>query len=411
VARYRNVPALSLMLALGFASGLPRLLVASTLAAWLSDSGLSMASVGLFAAVAMPYSLKFLWAPALDHVRLPILGRLGRRRGWMLAAGALLVAVMAAMATIEPAKTPLLLAALCLVLATASATFDTAFDAYRIEYLAREDYGTGAAASVFGYRLGMLVAGAGALILADHLPWGEVYALMAGVMACLMGVVLLAPEVRVQDSGFRAEGETLWASLRRALFEPFLQFIKAQPQWLAVLLFVLLYRLPDGFAGFMTTPFLLDVGFSKTELGAVTKLWGFGATILGMAAGGWLIRRYSVERCLVPFAIGAAATNLVYIALTTTGPEIAWLIAGITMDNLFGGAATAAAIAYMMQLCDKAFAATQYALLSALVAVPATTISASAGWVAESYGWVAMFAVSIALTLPALAAWRWVRRH
>jgi PAT family beta-lactamase induction signal transducer AmpG len=394
-------PHMLLIGVLGFFSGLPRMMMASTLAAWLADSQLSMAAVGLFAWVAFPYSVKFLWAPAMDHLKLPFLTR---RRSWLLCAQLWVVGMLVAMAQTDPTVELWMLALTALVLTVASASQDVVIDAYRAEILPREEYGAGAAIAVFGYRLGMLVSGAGALALADHVSWSAVYMAIAAVAAISIPFTLFMPEPEVVQ---RKERINLWKAIR----DPFTDFVRRTPSWLMVLLFVLLYRLSDGFIGFMTTPFLLDIGFSKTQLGVVNKLYGFAATVVGMMIGGILIQRLGVQRVLMPFGILAVLTNLVYVGQAHIGPELWYLVIANSFDNLASGMASAAAIAYMMMLTERAHTATQYALLSALAAVGVTTLSGAAGWIAQEWGWSVMYLTSMAMGIPGLVVWWWLNRQ
>ncbi|MFZ4125795.1 MAG: AmpG family muropeptide MFS transporter [Rickettsiales bacterium] len=394
-------PRMLLVGMLGFFSGFPRMLMASTLAAWLTDSGLSMAAIGLFAWVAFPYSIKFLWAPAMDYVSLPFLTR---RRSWLLCAQLWVVGMLVVLSNIDASITPIWIAMAALVLAVASASQDIVIDAYRAEILPREEYGAGAAVAVFGYRVGMLLSGAGALALADVVSWSAVYMVMAAVAALGIIFTLFMPEPEAPPA--RKLPTTIWGMVK----EPFVDFIRRTPKWIWVLLFVLLYRVPDGFIGFMTTPFLLDLGFTKTQLGVVNKLYGFAATIAGMMIGGWLIHRYEVKRCLLPFGILALLTNLVYVGQAQIGPELWYLVLANSFDNLASGMASAAAIAYMMSLTERTHTATQYALLSALAAFAVTTLSGMAGWIAQEWGWSVMYLTSMALGIPGLLVWLKLRR-
>lgn len=393
-------PRMVLVVVLGFFSGFPRMLMASTLAAWLTDSGLSMAAIGLFAWVAFPYSIKFLWAPAMDYVALPFLTR---RRSWLLCAQLWVVGMLVVLANIDAAIAPVWIAVAAFVLAISSASQDIVIDAYRVEILPREEYGAGAAMAVFGYRIGMLLSGAGALALADVVSWSAVYMVMAAIAALSIPFTLFMPEPEAPP--VRKLPATLWGIVR----EPFVDFMRRTPKWMWVLLFILLYRVPDGFIGFMTTPFLLDIGFTKTQLGVVNKLYGFAATIVGMMVGGWLIHRYEVRRCLLPFGILALLTNLVYIGQAHIGPELWYLVLANSFDNLASGMAAAAAIAYMMSLTQRSHTATQYALFSALAAFAVTILSGTAGWIAQTHGWSVMYLTSMVLGIPALILWRFIR--
>lgn len=394
------------VLGLGFASGLPLLLVGSTLGAWLTDSGLSKASIGTFALVALPYSFNFLWAPFLDRLRLPYLSRrLGRRRSWMLVLQLCLIAAIAALSRFNPALEPATIAWLTVLVAWLSASQDVVIDAFRAEYLREEQYGEGAAMAVFGYRLGMLMAGAGALALADSINWNLAFLVMAALM--LVGVITTlctsepphlaapTPSASPHDKGLKKE-------LRLSIVEPFHDFAKRHQNWFWILLLIFTYRLPDGFIGFMTTPFFLESGFSKMQVASIAKLYGFMATLAGMFIGGTMIRRLGVQRCLFYFLLVQAGSNLAYLWLSISVPTVMNLAIAISIDNAAGGMVTAAAVAYMMTLCNKAYTATQYALLSSLASLASKTLASAAGWMAGAYGWPLMFGFSSLLVLPAL---------
>ena len=408
LARFRE-PRLWVVLLLGMASGLPLALVGGTLSARLSDGGVSLQSIGLFAYVALPYSIKFLWAPLVDRLPVPgLTAWLGRRKSWMLLSQLLVVAGLLGLSRLDPSLAPFAVALLALGVAVAAATQDICIDAYRTEFLPKAEYGDGAAMAVFGYRLGMLVSGAGALAWAQYVGWAEAYGAMAGVM--LLGVALTLgiprvgegdaaagdPGVKPQDD--EEQGE-FW---REAVLGPFVAFMRRFPRWWFLLILVVSYRLPDGFIAFMTTPFLLHTGFEKVEIAKMVKLVGFAATILGMFVGGWGIARMGLYRALLAFGAFGVLANLSYVLLAVQGKSYALLGLAVLMDNLAGGMVSAAAIALMMRLCQEArYTATQYALLSALAAVGSTALAPLAGWMAAQWGWVGMFGFSAVLGVPA----------
>lgn len=392
------------VLFLGFSSGLPLLLVGGTLGAWLTDAGLDKATIGAFALVAIPYSFNFAWAPLIDRLRLPYLTRrFGRRRGWMLMTQACLALALISMSFTDPLSDPVMLAWAAVGIAFFSASQDVVIDAFRAEYLDKKQYGEGAAMAVFGYRLGMLVAGAGALALADQVVWQWVYLAMAICMAVGMVTVLCVREPDSVKRLTQAENPTQW--LHSAFVMPFRDFMQRHHYWLLILLFILFYRMPDGFIGFITTPFFLDIGFTKTEIAAIAKIYGFGATLLGMFVGGTLIHRVGIRQCLLYFLLFQICANVTYVGLSIVGPDKTYLMFAIGMDNASGGMVTAAAIAYMMRLCNLEYTATQYALLSSLASLASKTIAGTAGIVAQHYGWTAMFVLSALFGIPALGLW------
>lgn len=394
---------------LGFSSGLPRLLVASTLGALLLESGVEKAAIGLFAYVALPYSFNFLWAPLVDYFHLPVLAKkLGHRRSWMLFTQVLLAAAIFWLAVTDPGTNPGLIAFIALVIAFLSASQDIIIDAFRTEYLDPSQYGEGAAMAVFGYRLGMLVAGAGALYVADVIDWQMAYTAMAASMAVgMITTLLVAPTREAKKLSEHTVGKGFFSG---AIIAPFKDFMQRYSGWAWLLAFILFYRLSDGFIGFMTTPFFLDIGFDKTTIAAIAKLFGFGATLAGMFLGGAMIAKLGLFTSLWSFALFQLVANLAYLALSVIGKNTNALTFAITMDNLSGGMVTAAAIAFMMRLCQSAnYTATQYALLASLASLGSITLAGSAGWIAQEYSWSAMFTLSALLGLPCLIIF-WLRR-
>ncbi len=379
---------LAVLLPLGFVSGLPLALTGSTLQARLHEAGVDLKSIGLFALVGLPYTLKVLWAPALDRFTPP----LGRRRGWMLAALAAGVVATLALGVVDPAGAALTIAAAALALAVASATFDVAVDAWRAEALERRELGFGTSLHVLGYRVAMLTSGALALMLADHVPWSLVFALMAGALAFGGLAVLAAPE----PTDVRPP-----TSLTDAVVEPLRDFAGRKGIW-GIAAFVLLYKLGDTMAQALATPFLLELGFSKTDLGAVNKGVGLAAALAGTVVGGALLLRLRMATALLWFGVLQAVTNVLYALLASAGPDMPLFIATVTAENFCGGMGNAAYAAFLLGLCRRDFAATQYAVLTAAMAFARTGASAGMGFVAEASGWPLYFWVSFAVGLPAL---------
>jgi PAT family beta-lactamase induction signal transducer AmpG len=389
----------AIMIPLGFASGMPNPLVGTTLTAWMATEGVSLATIGVFAFVSLPYNLKFLWAPLLDRYRLPWLGR---RRDWMLLTQVLLLGAVAAMGFTSPAASPSTLAALALVVAFLGATQDIASDAYRTDTLATHERASGTAVFVAGYRLALIAAGAGALILSDLVPWRAVYWILSALM--LVGVLgtLLAPRPEARDLPPRTLGEAVVAPL----VEVFRRH--GTKSAVATLAIVMLYKVGDAFAGHLLIPFLMEMGFPRSEIGAVAKGLGLAATILGALLGGGLVAKLGLRRSLLAFGLLQAVANLLYALLAVTGRSHGLLVVSIGVDNLCGGLGTAAFVAYLMSLCNRRFTAFQYALLSGLSTVPGRVLGISSGVVAEAMGWPAFFLLTIAAAAPALAL-LWLR--
>lgn len=385
---------------MGFACGMPLLLTGSVLQAWMTEEGVDLTVIGLFALVGLPYTVKFLWAPLLDRFVPPFFGR---RRGWLLLFQVLLALSIAGLGLTEPAHNPWMVAAVAFLVTFFSASQDIVVDAFRREDLADEELGFGSSLYVNGYRLGMLLAGGGGLMLADHVSFPTVYLLMAGSL--LVGIVttLLVREPQVAEGTPR--------TLRDAVIEPFNEYFRRDGAWL-ILAFVLLYKLGDTMAAAMTTPFYLDIGFSKTEVGAVVKLFGFWAIVAGGLVGGALLIRMGIHRGLWIFGFLQAASTAGFAVLAMMGPSLTGLAAVVAFENLSSGMGTAAYVAFMASLTNKRFTATQYALLSSLMGVPRVLAAAPTGWMADAMGWMAFFLFCAAAAIPGLlllarfAPWR-----
>jgi PAT family beta-lactamase induction signal transducer AmpG len=385
-------------LLMGFSSGLPLLLTGSVLQAWLKDGGIDLTRIGLFALAGLPYTLKFLWSPLFDRYALP----LGRRRGWMAlmqlsVAGALLLLSMT-----QPAADHLWLVMLAGLLVTFfAASQDIVIDAYRRESMAESELGLGSALYVNGYRVGMLLAGGGGLILADWMSFEAMYRLMAVFMAACVVVTLLAPEPPLPEGRPR--------NLREAVVMPFRDYFSRDGAWL-ILAFILLYKLGDTMASAMTTPFYLDLGYSKTEIGAVVKLFGFWATLAGGTLGGLWILRAGMHRALWLFGFGQMISTFGFVVLAQLPPSEVALAAVVAIENLTAGMGTAAFVGFMAALTDRRFTATQYALLSSLMGVPRVLLSAPTGWLAQTMGWSGFFLLCVLIAIPGLLMLRWVTR-
>jgi MFS transporter, PAT family, beta-lactamase induction signal transducer AmpG len=380
------------LILLGFSSGLPLFLTSKTLQAWMTVENVDLTAIGLFSLVGVPYSLKFLWSPLLDWFTLPFLGR---RRGWLITIQIGLLIAIACMALQQPKQALQLLAINAVAIAFLSATQDIAADAYRTDVLEPLEMGAGAAVFVLGYRIALLLTGSLALILADRIAWSSVYLLMSVGMALGIIATLLAPEPKEVNPP---------ASLTDAVILPFGEFIQRQGvvQALLTLLFIVLYKLGDSFVNNMSTPFLLQTGFTQTDIGAIQGGMGLIATIVGTLAGGAFLSKIGLNRSLWVFGALQAVSNLAYLILAQVGKNYQVLILTINIENFCAGLGTAAFVAFLMNMCNPRYSATQYALLSSFMAVSRDILVAPAGSLAKSTGWPLFFVISIFAAVPGL---------
>jgi PAT family beta-lactamase induction signal transducer AmpG len=392
-------PAAWTMFFFGFSSGLPFLLVAGTLAYWLKDNGIELKNITLIASAGMTYALKFLWAPLLDHTRLPLLSRLGQRRSWLLLAQAGVVIGLLAMATVTPTQLGLFVGCTLLV-AFAGATQDIAVDAYRIEIAPPTAQGALVATYSLGYRVALIVTGMAALILADHLAWPQVYQLMALLMLIPLVTTLLVREPDVLR--IRPASWSQWMS--ESVAEPFVDFFRRYGWHTAALtlLFILLFKIPEqALVGGIMSPFYIDMGYTKTIIGAITKGYGVGMGILGVFLAGIAIARWGVRRPLLASIVLCASCNLLYIWLTSHHGEIGALTLVISAENLSLGFLGTAAVAFLSSLVNRQHTATQYALLSSMVNLPGKVLGVFAGGIVEATGYNTYFLIATVAVLPA----------
>ena len=386
-------PKMAALLFLGFASGLPFYLTSTTLQAWMTQANVDLTTIGVFSLVGLPYSLKFLWAPLLDRYIPPFLGR---RRGWLLITQILLLIAIAAMSLHDPRLGLQALAFNALFIAFFSASQDVAGDAYRTDVLHHREMGAGASVWVLGYRIALLLTGALAFVLADRMPWATVYLILSSLM--LVGIIasFLAPEPVLDDAPPK--------SLADAVILPFNEFFTRSGLFRGalILLFIVLYKYSDSLVTVMGTPFLLQAGYTQTEIGVIRGGAGLIATIVGVIAGGALLAKIGINKSLWIVAILQALSNLGYYFLAVMEQNRSWLLGVIIIENFIMGLATAALLAFLMMMCNKRFSATQFALLSSLVAASRDLLTAPSGGVAEATGWPSFFLITIAAGLPAL---------
>ena len=421
-------PRVLIVLFLGFSAGLPLALSGSTLLVWMREAGVDLGTIGLFALVGTPYTVKFLWAPVVDALDVPVLSRLlGRRRGWLVLSQLMLMAAILVLALSNPKYSPLfVVAGAALLVATASATQDILIDAFRVESLDEREQAAGMASYVAAYRIGMLISTAGALYVVSAFEllgtgkdaaWSLGYVVMAGMV--LIGIVttLLAtePARSAQAAAEHAAhtGENPLKRVARTAYSAFSEFLTRELA-VAVLIFVILYKFCDAFAGAMTTPFVIDLGFSRTDYANIVKGVGLAATLIGGFAGGFVARAYPLVTCLWIGAFLQMASNLVFTWQAYVGMDHWALIASIIAENFTGAIGTVIFVAYLSALCQSPLhTATQFALLTALAAVGRTYLSSGSGFLAKETGWALFFLISAATAIPSMLLlwWLQVRGH
>lgn len=406
---------------LGFSAGLPLLLVGGTFTAWLRDLGVELAAIGFLSWVGMAHSMKVLWAPVVDRMALPGLTRwLGRRRSWMLFAQLTIAIALAGIALTDPTEALWLVAVWAVLAAFGSATQDVAVDAYRIEAVSSDRQGAMAATYVFGYRVALLAAGAGALHVAAVSDWSFAYGAMAGLMAVGILTTLIVREPnaqidshtmqfeqrvvdyldRTRDRGWRRD-MTAW--FIGAVICPFADFVQRFGKAvLAILVFISVFRISDIFMGVMANPFYLDLGFTKQQIANVAAAFGLVMTLGGVAIGGLLVVRFGIMRMLIVGALLAPLTNLCFSWLALLGPELYGLVIAIMADNLSGGIAIAVFIAYLSSLTNSAYTATQYALFSSIMTLPGQFLAGFTGVLVEAVGFAPFFMISAIVGIPAI---------
>jgi PAT family beta-lactamase induction signal transducer AmpG len=386
-------PKMATLLVLGFSSGLPFYLTSKTLQAWMTTAKVDLATIGFFSLVTLPYSLKFVWAPVMDRYVPPFLGR---RRGWVLITQVLLLLAIAAMSLHDPRTGLKMLAVNAIAIAFLSASQDISLDAYRTDVLENREMGAGAAVFVMGYRVAMITTGALAFFLADRMPWPIVYLILSLLILIGVATTFVASEPVLSDAPPK--------TLVEAVVLPFADFFQRAGvlRALLVLLFIVAYKYSDSLAGSMTTPFLLQAGFSQSEVGTVFLGIGVVATILGVLVAGAVMGKWGINRSLWIFVVFQGLSNLTYYGLSLSGKNHAFMVAAVVTENFGLGLVTGGMTAYLMSMCNKRFTATQFALLSSLMAASRDVLVAPAGKFAESLGWPTFFLITVAMAIPPL---------
>lgn len=410
------------MIFLGFSAGLPFLLVFSTLSAWLRDEGIDRSVIGFFSWVGITYSIKVFWAPVIDRLPLPLLSRIfGKRRSWMLFAQSGIMVGLIGMAGTDIHSQLHVCALFAVGVAFCSATQDIVIDAFRIETAEANVQGAMAATYVLGYRIALLMAGAGAFYIAEYSNWSSAYIVMAALMSVGMIATLCMKEpehkpvnaaIKIEEELEQALGvakrtnflQRLLAGFSDAVLSPFVEFFSRNGKvGLLILLLIALYKMSDITLGVMANPFYLDLGFNKKDIADISKIFGFFMTIAGASLGGLLVVRYGIMRPLLLGAVLVVVTNLLFATLALTEPNKVLLAGVISADNLSGGLATSVFIAYLSSLTSTAYTATQYALFSSLMTLPAQFLGGFSGIVVDNYGYYAFFLYASAVGLPAIA--------
>jgi PAT family beta-lactamase induction signal transducer AmpG len=415
-------PRVLIVMFLGFSSGLPLALSGSTLLVWMREAGVDLGTIGLFALVGTPYTIKFLWAPLVDALDVPVLSRLlGRRRGWLVFAQLLLMAAIVFLGTLDPAVSPWLVAFGAVLVATASATQDIVIDAFRVETLDEREQAAGMASYVAAYRIGMLASTAGALFMVSgfealgftkQAAWTWGYVAMAALVVIGIATTLAATEPDRSAKVLAAHaGENPALRVMKAAVGAFSEFLTREMAFV-VLAFVVLYKFCDAFAGTMTAPFVIDLGFTRNDYAAIVKGVGLAATLIGGFAGGFVARAYPLVTCLWIGAILQAVSNLVFAWLALVGTDYWALTAAIIAENFTGAIGTVIFVAYLSALCQSPLhTATQFALLTALAAVGRTYLSSGAGYLADATGWPMFFIISALIALPSLLLLVWLQQR
>src|ERR1700734_1340059 len=416
-----------IVLFLGFSSGVPLALSGSTLLVWMTEAGVNLGTIGLFALVGTPYTIKFLWAPLIDALDVPVLSRrFGRRRGWLLLSQFLLIAAIIFLGFSDPALSPYVVACGALLVATASATQDIIVDAFRVESLDESEQAAGMASYVAAYRIGMLVSTAGALFLVSGFQsfgfshqgaWSAGYAVMAMLVVIGIATTLVATEPEKSTPAEAAHGDAVHAGqdpMQRviaAAVGAFSEFLTRNMAF-AVLAFVVLFKFTDALSGAMTAPFVIDLGFSRNEYAAIIKGVGLAATLIGGFAGGFLARAYSLPKSLWIGGVLQALANLAFSWQAVVGLNAAWLTFAIIAENFTSAIGTVIFVAYLSALCRKPLhTATQYALLTALAAFGRTYLWSGSGYIADATGWVWFLAICALASLPALMLLAWLQHR
>ena len=396
---------------MGIASGIPLYLILSTLMIWLTRENIDLSTIGLFSLTQIPWSLKFLWAPIIDYYKIPFLHNyLGKRKSWLLMTQFFLIISIILLGTNDPTSELFYTAFFALLVSFFSATQDIIIDAYRIETLQESDQGAGAAMTQAGYRVGGIIAGAGALYSREIMEWKTVFLLIALLTLILMILTLFAPqnkELSIKKSKASNIGNYLLIFIK-----PLKEFFNRNSllNTMLILLFILFFKLGDVIAGVMANPFYVKLGFSNIEIANVSKLYGVIATLFGVFIGGWLVKKIGIIKSLFLAGFLQIISNLLFVILSKIGPDNIFLIVTVSGENISGGLGSAAFVAYLSILCNKQYTATQYALLSSIMGIARTFLSSPSGYLVNFLGWSNFFLLSVLFGIPGILILIWMQR-
>jgi PAT family beta-lactamase induction signal transducer AmpG len=391
---------------LGYGSGIPFTLIFITYTFNLAEKGVNLKDIGLFGLAGLPFAIKFVWSPLVDGLKIPLLSRLGQRRSWLILSQVVLAFVICRFGFLDPATDMKTVVYMAVFLSFVSATYDIAYDAIRVELLSSDKQGAGAGVSIIGYRIGMLVSGGLALFLADIYSWKISFIVIGSSMLICIIATLLTREPE-KDLG-EIVGENSFAKwLKMFMLDPFVKFIQENKNWLAIILFVIFYKIGDALLGKMVNPFYQQMGFTKSEVALIIKVFGFAVTIIGGLIGGWAVYKLGMLRSLLIFGVLQAVSNFTYIWLANIGHNINVLTIVIIIDNLAGAMGTAAFSAYLSSLCNIRFTATQYALLTSFMSLGRWFTNAPSGYLVDKtnglgLSWEAYFIITVAISIPGL---------
>ena len=386
---------------------MPLALTASVLKVWLLENGIDIKTIGLFALVGLPYTFKFAWAPLIDNLKIPVLHKLGRRRSWLIVTQFGLMFCLVGLGYYGTIGDLGYVSFYAVLTAFFSASQDIVIDAYRVESLREDEQGAGAGIYIYGYRVAMLISGAGSLFLAEIMDWGFVYLVMSGIVALTSLVTIIAKEplIKIRER----KDETFFDWLKKSIIEPFADFIK-KDYWLVILLFIVFYKFCDAFAGNLTSTFLRDIGFEKSQIAMVFKTFGLVATLIGVLVGGLIVKSISLIKALWIGAILQAISNLIFVLQASIGANIKYLFLTVSVENLTSGIGTSIFLAYLATLCNKKYTATQYALLTSFAVVGRTFLASSAGYFVAILGWERFFIFTTFMAIPSLIFLCWMTR-